>query len=339
MSIEKIKRKRKGTGYKVWYRDQSGRGRAKVFDRKKDAEAFEAKITLMKRQGDLDDLDAGKQTLADFAEEWWLRDASQNLERNTQRFYAAVLDKHVLPRLGTLELRQLRPELIESFVSELRTDGVGEETIRKTLVVLQSALGRAVVWGRLRANPITSVKKPSRQRRRAARPVAPDAIEHMRGDLRQRGRLRDAVLVSVLAYAGLRPGEALALTWSDLGDKTLLVDKRVALGEVKDGAKSSRRSRRSVRLLAPLAQDLLEWKLACGRPADGQLVFPMSDGQPWSDSAYRNWRKRVFSLRRHGPRVSKLCGPTICGTRFVRCCSPRGEPRSTSPPRWAIHPR
>ena len=295
MSIEKINRKRKGTGCKVWYRDQSRRGRAKVFDRKKDAEAFEAKITLMKRQGDLDELDAGKQTLADFAEEWWLRDASQNLERNTQRFYAAVLDKHVLPRLGTFELRQLRPELIESFVSQLRTDGVGEETIRKTLVVLQNALGRAVVWGRLRANPVTSVKKPSRQRRRAARPVAPDAIEHMRGDLRQQGRLRDAVLVSLLAYAGLRPGEALALTWSDLGDKTLLVDKRVALGEVKDGAKSSRRSRRSVRLLAPLAQDLLEWKLASGRPADGQLVFPMSDGQPWSDSAYRNWRKRVFS--------------------------------------------
>lgn len=117
----------------------------------------------------------------------------------------------------------------------------------------------------------------------------------MRGDLRQRGRLRDAVLVSLLAYAGLRPGEALALTWSDLGDKTLLVDKRVALGEVKDGAKSSRRARRSVRLLAPLAQDLLEWKLACGRPADGQLVFPMTGGRPWSDSAYRNWRKRVFS--------------------------------------------
>ena len=294
MSIEKINRKRKGTGYKVWYRDQSGRGHAKVFDRKKDAEAFEAKITLMKRQGELDDLDAGRQKLADFVEEWWLRDASQNLEENTQRFYAAVLDKHVLPRLGAFELRQLRPELIESFVSELRAEGVGEETIRKTLVVLQSALGRAVVWGRLRANPVTSVKKPTRKRSRAVRPVHPDAIERMRSDLRERGRLRDATLISLLACAGLRPGEALALAWGDLGDKTVLVDKRVALGEIKDGAKSSRRARRSVRLLEPLAHDLLEWRLASGRPTDSQLVFPMSDERPWSDTAYRNWRKRVF---------------------------------------------
>jgi hypothetical protein len=55
-----------------------------------------------------------------------------------------------------------------------------------------------------------------------------------------------------------------------------------------------RQARRSVRLLEPLAHDLLEWRLASGRPPDSQLVFPMSDKRPWSDTAYRNWRKRVF---------------------------------------------
>ena len=44
----------------------------------------------------------------------------------------------------------------------------------------------------------------------------------------------DAALISVLAYAGLRPGEALALRCGDVGETTLLVEKALALGDVKD---------------------------------------------------------------------------------------------------------
>ena len=45
---------------------------------------------------------------------------------------------------------------------------------------------------------------------------------------------QDRTLVSVLAYAGLRPGEALGLRWGDVGERTILVERSVALGEVKE---------------------------------------------------------------------------------------------------------
>ena len=295
MSIEKINRKRKGTGYKVWYRDQSGRGHAKVFDRKKDAEAFEAKITLMKRQGDLDDLDAGKQTLADFTEEWWKRYAERSLERKTLQVYATLWDLHILPRLGDRQLRALKPALIETFAADLKDSGIGDETIRKSLALLQAALGRAVVWGKILDNPVSAIKKPPQRRRRSVRPLVPDQVEAIRRGLLERGRLRDATLVSLLAYTGMRPGEALAVTWGDVGAETIIVDKRVSLGEVKDGAKSRTRARRSVELLKPLAHDLAEWRMAQGRPGPEHLVFPATKGGPWKDTDYRNWRKRVFA--------------------------------------------
>jgi integrase len=44
---------------------------------------------------------------------------------------------------------------------------------------------------------------------------------------------RDDVLMSVLAYAGLRPGEALALKWGNIGGRTILVERSLALGELK----------------------------------------------------------------------------------------------------------
>ena len=98
-------------------------------------------------------------------------------------------------------------------------------------------------------------------------------------------------MVSVFAYAGLRPGEALALRWGDVGERTLRVDKAVALGRVKD---TKNTKHRTVRLLRPLARDLAEWRMVCGRPPDSVLVFPDRDGEPWRDYTYKNWLRRVY---------------------------------------------
>jgi integrase len=57
----------------------------------------------------------------------------------------------------------------------------------------------------------------------------------------------------MLAYAGLRPGEAIALRWHNLGERTLLIERSVAFGQIKP-TKTART--RSVRLLAPLKEDM-----------------------------------------------------------------------------------
>ena len=102
---------------------------------------------------------------------------------------------------------------------------------------------------------------------------------------------RDATLISVLAYAGLRPGEALALRWGDIRERTLLVQRSVSYGEAK-GTKTN--ANRTVRLLGPLRLDLAGWRLASGRPGEHALVFPAEDGLPWSKPAYQSWRRRAF---------------------------------------------
>src|SRR4029453_12108009 len=101
----------------------------------------------------------------------------------------------------------------------------------------------------------------------------------------------DAGLVSCLAYGGLRPGEALALRWADVRGQTIVVDKALALGETKE---TKTRRNRTVRLLKPLASDLAAWRMDCGRPPDSEHVLPMKSGGLWTDSAYRNWRTKVY---------------------------------------------
>jgi integrase len=88
--------------------------------------------------------------------------------------------------------------------------------------------------------------------------------------------------VSVLAYARPRPQEALALSWEDIGKRTLYLNANKTDSE------------RSVRLLDPLRQDLLEWRMACGRTGDREPVFTGQDGERWTAQGYNQWRGRVF---------------------------------------------
>jgi integrase len=277
--------------WRVRWRD-GGVLRSRDFDRKRDADAFDIEVRRRARLGELEMLDAGRQRLDELAREWWTVYAEPNLAPKTQVMYASLWDRYVLPRLGGLELRRLTPAVIEGFQAELRREGVGEPTILKTLTLLQGILQRAVVWGRLRANPVAAVRKPTQRRRRAVRAVPPAVIEQIRRALLADDRARDATLVSVLAYAGLRPGEALALMWQDVGQRTILVERAAALGEIKE---TKTRQTRSVRLLAPLARDLREWRLKSGRPDDEALVFPRFDGAPWNEEDWRNWRQRIFA--------------------------------------------
>jgi integrase len=290
MSIERVERKDGSVVWRVRWR-QAGQNRSKVLGRKRDAEAFDAELRRKKRTGEIAALDAGKETLAEFGEDWWKLYAEPNLAASTLKVYAILWDTHVLPRLGSLRLREITPSIVTRFRLELEAAGVGRVSIHKSMTLLQGVLQRACEWDRLASNPARAVRKPTAARTRAVEPLTPDAVEAIRAWLLDDGLLRDATLVSVLAYAGLRPGEALALTWSHVRDGTLLIESAVSEGVASE---TKTRRRRTVRLLPPLRADLGEWRMAAGRPPEDALVFPGHDGRPWSSAAYKNWHRRFF---------------------------------------------
>ncbi len=286
MSIQRILRK-KGFVYKVWWRE-GHRMRSRTFDRKRDAQAFEGQLRVMKRRGDLAELDAGRITLNEFVDDWRALHADPFLAPKTKQLYEWLLQRHILPRLGHLELRQPKTETIRRFTRDLLESEAGAVTTQKALALLGGILQRAVEFGHLSMNPARLVPKPSRPQRRAVHPLPPEKIEALRGHMLGEGQLQDATIISVLAYAGLRPGEAMALTWGDVRERTLLVERSVSLGEVR--ATKTRRTR-SVDLLKPLAQDLAGWRMACGRPNAKALIFSDSRGGPLN---LDNWRRRVY---------------------------------------------
>lgn len=249
----------------------------------KDAQAFEAMVLLAKRRGDLEELDAGRETLAEFEREWWSKYAVPNLEAHTQRSYRRLIDSYIIPKLGHLTLRKLTPLALTSYAAQMDT---GDPTKLRVLMILQGILQRAVEWGRINQNPMKVVKKPDQRRTRVPHPLAPREVEDLRRALSE----RDRTLVTVLAYAGLRPAEALALRWEDIGERVITVERALALGDEKD---TKNHRTRHVTMLSAVKDDLLAWKMKSGRRTG--LVFPDRKGQPWGQSMYESWRRRVFS--------------------------------------------
>ena len=261
--------------------------------------------------------------------------ASPNLAPNTREVYKRVWAKHVLPRLGDLTLRAITPGVVNlQLVEPMRRAGAGEPVILKTLTMLQSVMSLAVLHHGdvVPTNPVRAVRKPA-QVRREAQPIWPTVVEEIRARLPQ----RDATMVSLLAYGGLRPEEMLALIWSDVRPTMLIVERALARGELR-GDDLRKRHNRVVRPLAALAKDLAEWRLACGRPAPGELVFPRADGGPWRDHDWRTGGGASTSRSPGRPGCNRRAR-TTCAGRSCRCSSRRGARSSTSPTRPATPPR
>jgi integrase len=284
-------KRRPDTGrWEVRWRE-NGRNRSKSFHLKGDADRWWLEVERRKRLGTLAELTAPDQTLAEFVEEYWKVYAIPRLSEKTLSDYRQVWGKHAYARLAGLKLRELSPRRMSIFMAELREQGVGEPTILKTLTMLQSVFASAVEWGALQANPVAGVRNRPRQRpARVVSPPAPAQVERLRRQVEQHEStaLASTTLISVLAYAGLRPGEALALRWSNVGARTLHVSRSLALGGEKE---TKTGGARSVRLLGPLLDDLRRLRAQSG---PDELVFPRPAGGAWKDHDWRNWRRRVF---------------------------------------------
>jgi integrase len=272
---------------------EGGHHRQRTFTRKRDAQAAWNRIQRLRETGDLGMLSAGNETLGDFADRWleWKIATGKVSSPKSQRNYRWLLDKHIDPYIGGYKLSELRPRLIEAWQVEILSKGAGRVSVAKAGALLHGILKRAVALEMIPSNPAAYLEQPA-HRKAPVKPLDVGEIERIRRALLATGQLGDATLVSVLAYAGLRPyNEALALGWEHLTDGRLLVERKLVDGRLKPGTKTEKA--RSVRLLGPLAQDLNEWRIARGRPAQG-LVFPRQDGEAWTEHDYGNWRRRVF---------------------------------------------
>lgn len=320
MSVERVARRSKRQAYRVRWREH-GRNRARTFERRADAEAWEREVKRRQQLGPLavQQLTERGVTLAEWIVDRWAPEHGVTLEQSTRDRYAQVHALHIAPFLDDVPLKEITVGTLRSWQAERLAAGIRPGTIQKCRTFLGSVLRHAAESEAISANPLALVRAPRNVHRDEVRPLAPSSVEEARAALLDaalvhvpRGtrsgsprreywrdghrdvwtRQRDAVAVAVLAYAGLRPGELRALRWGDVRTTTLVIQRAAdPAGAVKA---TKTRASRSVRLLAPLAQDLREWRIACGRPADSALVIAHRDGSAWTKDDWDSFRANAW---------------------------------------------
>lgn len=190
--------------WQVRYTDPTGRERSKNFARKADAERFLHTVQVDKLRGDWVDPRLARITFREWMERWW--GTTSHLKQYTREGYESLLRVHILPRFGNVQLGRIRPVDVREWVSGLHASGLSASRTRQAYYLVAQILRSAVESGYLSKTPCVGVGLPRMQRQEMRFLTA--------GEVRRIAEaMRDpyGTLVYVLAYGGLRWGEAAAL--------------------------------------------------------------------------------------------------------------------------------
>ncbi|WP_210492310.1 tyrosine-type recombinase/integrase [Patulibacter sp. SYSU D01012] len=277
---------RRGDRFAYTWRDGAGRQRWGTADTL--AGASQAKARRTARRSDVDAL-----LVRVYALEWverYLGRTSRGIRDVTRREYRRDLEQHVLPLLGARRrLVDLTPRHVADVVAALSRQGLADRTVRKVIAPLRACLATAVEEGLIPSNPCTGVRLPVR-------------LEVQEDEDASARRLTDEELVRVLqaapagwsdlllllALAGLRISEALALRWKDVVLVGYPVVKvRRALRNGQFAAPKSRHGHRDIPIPASLVDALVARRRTAGSPRGDELVFSGTDGRPLDDGYAR----------------------------------------------------
>jgi integrase len=280
MSVRKrVWTTRKGETKEAWivdYTDGADKRHIVTFERKKEADAYEAKVTV--------DVNAGTHVAPDsnmnvarVAEKWIKGVEADGKERTTVRQYRQHITHHIVPRIGSVRLAKLTRGHVEHFRDSLISGDkkLSPAMARKVFVSFKSML-KTVHCSHLADNVRVSASKRDKRRLEAGRDIpTPGEIKRLIGAAKD---LKLGTFLKVAALTGLRSSELLGLRWSDVDMRAgeLRVTQRAdRYGNI--GAPKTDSSRRTVPLDTELLHDLKRWKLACPK-GELDLVFPNSTG-------------------------------------------------------------
>ena len=159
----------------------------------------------------------------------WLEEAVRpSVRPSSYQSYAGMVRRHLEPGLGHLPLVRLSPQQVQRFLNAKSAAGLSPRTVAYCRAVLRQALAQAERWGLVSRN-VAKLAEPPRVPRRLVTPFTP-AEAHVFLDAIVGDRLEALYLVAL--GVGLRQGEILGLSWTDIDLEAGTLTVRQALQRV-----------------------------------------------------------------------------------------------------------
>ena len=276
--------------------------------------------------------DGGKVRLAEFLAQWLERGAKR-VRPSTMIDYRYQVEKRILPALGGVYLRDLKPHTLQAWIDALPTPYVAKRARR----ILHIALGEAEQLGLIPMNPLHRTTAPAAP----AKEGQSWTPEQARTFLALARRQCYEPIWTLALRTGMRPSELRALLWTDidLAGCTIRVQRarpNVYGQDIAAAKPKSKAGTRTIGISAPLAAYLrgqhaaqLERRMLQGpRWEEHGLVCPSTTGTPLGHAnVYHRFREmcakagvpliRLYDLRHSAASMMLEAGADLKATSEV----------------------
>ena len=221
-----------------------------------------------------------KETVAQFLSRWLDTYAATNTTLRTQQGYRGIVNRYVVPTIGSVQLQALTSSHIQRIYAGLLDRGLSATTVIHLHRILKQALSHAVRWGALTRN-VADATTPPRPLRKTVKMWDVETI-HQFLEFAESNRFHDLFQFAVLT--GMRRSELCGLRWQNVdlvGGRLSVVNslQRIKGHGMVEGEPKTARSRRSI----SLASDAVELLHGVrGLQIENRLEY----GELWSNSGY-----------------------------------------------------
>ena len=282
MSVRKRKwTTRRGEAKECWivdYVDQHGERHIQTFERKKEADDYQATVKVDVVNGTHTAVSKSI-TVAEAAQDWLQFVGLEGRERATILSYRIHVDRHIVPRIGHEKLAKLTTPHINKFRDDLLASvasrSLAKAVLKSFKAILKDAHRRGNVAQNVARDVIIGTSGRGKRKLKAGVDIpTPDEIRQI--IQAATGKRRPLVLTAV--FTGLRGSELRGLRWQDVDLKKgeLHVRQRADRYNVM-GRPKSQSGDRTIPLGPLVLNALKEWRLACPKGAR-DLVFPNGAG-------------------------------------------------------------
>lgn len=226
-------------------------------------------------------------TLAKLFDDWLELHAKNKVRETTYKRYKMRINSRILPYFKTARIKDITPRVVQQYIEWLKEEGIGANYIQNLVILLKSALDKAVEWGQLKRNPVYFVEIPKVH----GSTLHTWDIDEVKKFVQyaKMGNVFYYMAFLTMVHTGMRKGEVLALRWKDINfeDKKINVTRTMVQleGEYTFNDPKTPSSKRQISFDDVLLEELKryrtlrnEWKLALG--LDTELVFCHEDGRP-----------------------------------------------------------
>lgn len=248
----------------------------------------------------------GDYTVAEWCWLWYETYSKPNLRFSTADSYKVILEKHIIPAIGGIKLRQLTALHIQQMYNYSKEQGrvrrwekttdfsLANSTVRRIHMVLNSCLQQAVKERIISYNPCESCRVPKLEKKEMTI-IPPEKVGAYLQAAEQYGVLP---IFYLELTSGLRRGELLGLQWSDLDQENQLITVNKQLSKInRELVLTTPKTQNSIRKVVVPKQTVELLIAEHEKHPDSPLMFASPrTGSYWSPDAIGRVHKKLLAM-------------------------------------------